>query len=139
MVEIKAKLVEISGKISLPIETVERDYNNLLQQLGDEKKAYYKLVMMYKLSRQSKEFVGIIIGSSTPFDQNSGLRKTALQKLKDDRDSAILNKYIVVQDKTDPNTGEVTKVDVPADFREIFKNGKPNILYGKPLRRRVVK
>lgn len=132
MKELKEYFTIWSEKLSLSIEDIEKEFNNILEEekslhpnLTDNdrsQRALQRLALMYKRQMRSPAvgFEGIIIGASDVIDMVAKRRANAMEEW-------LLNPQEAIE------KGLVDEKGTPLDTIQTFSTGRQNPQFGKPL------
>ena len=121
-----------SEKLSVPVEEIQSEFDNLLieekeihkdlDDEGQQKRALQRLALLYKKQLRSPAigFEGMVIGVSDIFDTVRKMRSEAIKAFNENQQNAI-------------ETGITNETGTPLDTREVFGTGRENPQFGKPL------
>ena len=121
-----------SEKLSIPMEEIQSEYDNLLKKEKtnhpdnnvevQEKRALQRLALLYKKQLRSPAigFEGMVIGVGDVFDTVKKIRTTGMDAFRENPQSAI-------------ELGITDKDGNPLDTRQTFSTGRENRSFGKQL------
>ncbi len=121
-----------SDKLSLTVEQIEQEYQALFEEEKQihkdlspeeqEQRALQRLALTYKKQLRSPAvgFEGVIIGTADCIDIVAKQRREAKELFKTDPQTAV-------------SEGVTDEEGIPLDTREVWRNGKTNYSFGKPL------